>query len=136
MVKSFEGFTATLLLKLVEFQADPRTSEKEIQGKEEPGKWTTPLKPRPRFDDWEYHKLLQDGVRPLAESKPYETARVLIDAVASMVRLRVYDVADGEREKSDLSEIWCRRVDSPSRAFLSPEEDLVHTLTYACEQVY
>lgn len=136
MVKSLDGFTASLLLKLVEFQPDPRASEKRAQRQEEPDKWIGPLDPRPRFDDWEYHKLLKDAVRPLADAKPYETARVLVDAVASMVRLRVYVESNGGGEISDISEIWCRRVHAPSRAFLSSEEDLVHTLTYACERVY
>ncbi len=85
MVKSLDGFTASLLLKLVEFQPDPRASEKRLQRKEETQRWMGPLHPRPRFDDWEYHKLLGDGVRPLADAKPYETARILIDAVASMI---------------------------------------------------
>ncbi len=136
MVKSLDGFTASLLLKLVEFRPDPHASEKRSSKKDEPDKWTPPLKPRPRFDDWEYHKLLADGVRPLAKSKPFGTARVLIDATASMIRLRVLNEDEEGRDESDLSEIWCRRVHTQSRAFLSPEEDLVHTLTYACELVY
>jgi hypothetical protein len=135
MVKSLDGFTASLLLKLVEFQPDPQAAEKRMQ-REENERWTPPLNPHPPFDDWEYHKLLMKGVRPLADSKPYETARVLIDAVASMIRLRVYDLADGQQERNDLSEIWCRRVREPSGRFLRPEEDLVHTLTHACESVY
>jgi hypothetical protein len=61
MVKSLEGFTASLLLKLVEFQPDPRASEKRAQRQEEPEKWISPLDPRPRFPDWEYHKLLTEG---------------------------------------------------------------------------
>jgi len=136
MVKSLEGFTASLLLKLIEFQPDPRANEKRAQRQEDPEKWIGPLHPRPRFDDWEYHELLKDGVRPLTDAKPYETARVLIDAVASMIRLRVYSEPDGGDERSDISEIWCRRVNAATRSFLSSEEDLVHTLTYACERVY
>jgi hypothetical protein len=135
MVKSLEGFTASLLLKLVEFQPDPRASEKKAQREENSEKWSSPLDPHPRFNDWEYHKLLTEGVRPLAASRPYETARVLVDAAASMVRLRVYEAKD-DQERNDLSEIWCRRVREPSRRFLTPEEDLIHTLTYACERVY
>src|SRR5260370_30106105 len=132
MVKSLEGFTASLLLKLVEFQPDPRASEKKAQREENSEKWTPPLHPRPRFDDWEYHEVLTKGVRPLAASRPYETARVLIHAAASMVRLRVSDEAKGDQERNDLSEIWCRRVREPSRRFLTPDEDLIHTFTYAC----
>ena len=135
MVKSLDGFTASLLLKLIEFHPDPRAAEKKTQ-REEEDRWTPPLHPRPRFDDWEYHNLLMQGVRPLADSKPYETARILIDAVASMVRLRLYDTTDGVEDRNDISEIWCRRLYGPSQRFLTPEEDLVHTLTYACEQVY
>ena len=52
-----------------------------------------------------------------------------------MIRLRIYIESNGT-ETSDLSEIWCRRVHAPCRAFLGPEEDLVHTFTNACERVY
>jgi hypothetical protein len=135
-VKSLEGFTASLLLKLIEFQADPRAAEKKAQRESGTGEWTPPLDPRPRFNDWEYHKLLIDGVRPLADSKPYETARVLIDATASMIRLRAYEATTAEQERNDWSEIWCQRVRDRSRRFLRPAEDLVHTLTYACERVF
>jgi hypothetical protein len=136
MVKSLEGFTASLLLKLVEFRADPRASEKKAQREAGTEQWTPPLDPRPGLDDWEYHKVLTNGVRPLADAKPYETARVLIDAAASMIRLRVFDEVDAEQERRDFSEIWCRRVREPSHRFLRPAEDLVHTLTYACEKVF
>ena len=70
MVKSLDGFTASLLLKLVEFQPDPRASEKHARRHEQPEKWVGPLDPRPRFRDWDYHKLLQEAVRPLADAKP------------------------------------------------------------------
>src|SRR5260370_19444219 len=135
MVKSLEGFTASLLLKLVEFQPDPNAAEKEAR-REDGQKWTPPLDTRPRLDDWEYHKLLTEGGGPLAGAKPDETARVLVDAVASMVRLRVHTEIKSEKDNADFSEIWCRRVHEPSRRFVNTEEELVHTLTYACECVF
>ena len=50
----------------------------------------TSLEPIPRFDQWEYQQILEKGVRPLAEHEPYQVARILIDAVASMIRLGMH----------------------------------------------
>ncbi len=128
--------TPVLLLKLVEFHRDPREDEKHSLRKENPETWSTSLEPIPGFHQWEYQRILEQGVRPLAEREPYQVSRVLIDAVASMIRLGMYP-EDFEKEgDQDYSEIWCRRLDKPDRDYQNMKETLVQTLTYACEQVY
>jgi len=125
-----------LLLKIVEFRRDPREQEKRSRRKENPEDLNTSLEPIPRFDQWEYQQILEKGVRPLAEHEPYQVARILIDAVASMIRLRI-DPEDFDKGRGqDYSEIWCRRLDKPDRDYQDVKETLVQTLTYACEQVY
>lgn len=128
--------TPALLLKLVEFRRDPREQEKRSRRKENPEAWNTSIEPIPRFDKWEYEQILKKGVRPLAEHEPYQVSRILIDAVASMIRLGMHP-EDFEKERDqDYSEIWCRRLDKPDRDYQDVKETLVQTLTYACEQVY
>ncbi|TYO96320.1 hypothetical protein EDC39_11425 [Geothermobacter ehrlichii] len=128
--------TPALLLKLVEFRKDPREQEKRSRRKENPEDWDTSLKPIPRFDQWEYQQILEKGVRPLAEHEPYQVARILIDAVASMIRLGMHPEDFEKGRDEDFSEIWCRRLDKPERDYQDVKETLVQTLTYACEQVY
>ena len=128
--------TPALLLKIVEFRSDPHEQEKRSLRKENPEAWNTSLEPIPRFDQWEYQQILKEGVRPLAEHEPYQVSRILIDAVASMIRLGMH-LEDFERGgDQDYSEIWCRRLDKPDRDYQDVKETLVQTLTYACEQVY
>ena len=128
--------TPVILLKIVEFRKDPREDEKRTRRLENPQDWGTCLKPVPKFDQWAYQEILEKGVRSLADQEPYQVARTLIDAVASMIRFGMYP-EDLERGKDeDISEIWCRRLDVPDREFLDVRESLVQTLTYACEKVY
>ena len=128
--------TPALLLKMVEFRRDPREQEKRTRRKDNPEAWNTSLEPVPRFDQWEYQQILEKGVRPLAEHEPYQVARILIDAVASMIRLGMHPEDFEKGSDQDYSEIWCRRLDKPDRDYQDAKETLVQTLTYACEQVY
>ncbi len=128
--------TPALLLKLVEFRKDPREQEKLIRRNENPEAWNTSLEPTPRFDQWEYQQILEEGVRPLAEHEPYQVARLLIDAVASMIRLAMHPEDFEQGRDEDYSEIWCRRLDKPDRDYQDAKEFLLQTLTFACEQVY
>lgn len=128
--------TPALLLKLVEFRKDPREQEKRSRRKENPEAWNTSLEPIPRFDQWEYQQILEKGIRPLAEHEPYQVSRILIDAVASMIRLGMHQEDFEKGSDQDYSEIWCRRLDKPDRDYQDVKETLVQTLTYACEQVY
>jgi hypothetical protein len=90
----------------------------------------------PRFGQWGYQKILEEGIRPLAEQEPYQVARILIDAVASMIRLGMHPEDFEKGSDQDYSEIWCQRLDKPDRDYQDMKETLVQTLTYACAQVY
>ncbi len=92
----------------------------------------TALEPTPRFDAWDYQQLLEHGAHSLAEREPFTVARVLIDATASMIRLRIYTDELEKGSDEDISEIWCRRLDQAERDIDGLEVALVHALTEAC----
>ena len=106
---------------LVKFSEDPEPQDK--QGPFGP-------KPRPRFDEWDYEQILNEGIRPLAESKPYEASLILIDAVDNMVGLN-------NGRQNDGFCYWCTRIDGKDASrYKDARCELVHTLTFACEKVY
>ena len=121
---------------LVQFVPDPDSESKQERRKENPGGLATLLEPRPRVDQLDYQAILEKGVRPLAEREPYQAARLLIGATAHMIRLRMHpeDLDKGKGE--DVSEIWCRRLDEQESEYHDVRGTLVHTLTFACEQVF
>jgi len=121
---------------LIEFQPDPQESDKQKRRRANPKDWTTQLEPRPRFDEWEYEQILEKGVRSLVEKVPYQVALILIDATANMIRLKFHQDYLEENSGSDLSTIWCQRVNDSSRDYQNSNKSLVHTLTSACEKVY
>lgn len=121
---------------LVPFREDPRAREKQQLRKKKPNSSGASLEPAPRFHQWEYQQILEKGVRPLAEHEPLQVARILIDAVASMIRRGMHPEDFDKGRDEDYSEIWCRRLDKPDRDYQDKKETLVQTLTYACEQVY
>ena len=127
--------TPALLFKIVEFRKDPLEQEKRSRRKENPEAMNSLLEPTPRFKRWEYRQILEKGILPLAEQEPYQVARLLVDAVASMIRLGMHQEDFEKGSGQDYSEIWCRRLNRPGH-----NQDvrglLVQTLTYACEQVY
>ena len=134
--KLLEGFTSSLLSKVVEFRPDPQSEDKQTRRREGQEDLTTLLKPAPRFGRWEYQEILNNGVRPLAEKEPYRVARILIDTVASMICLTMYQEDIDKGREEDWSEGWCRRLDAADRDYENSEETLVRTLTFACEKVY
>lgn len=121
---------------LIPFREDPRTLKKQQLRKNKPNSSGASLEPAPRFHQWEYQQILEKGIRPLAEHKPYQVSHILIDAVASMIRLGMHRENFEKGNDQDYSEIWCRRLDKPDRDYQDVKETLVQTLTYACEQVY
>ena len=122
---------------LVQFVPDPDSESKQERQKENPGGLATLLEPRPRVDQLDYQEILEKGVRPLAEREPYQAARLLIGATAHMIRLGMHpeDLDKGKGE--DVSEMWCRRLDEQESEYHDDVRGtLVHTLTFACEQVF
>ena len=123
---------------LVGFVPDPESEAKQQRRRKKPTDpgtlWETSLEPSPRFDSWEYSEIMSKGVRPLAKREPYQVARILIDATANMIRLRTHQ-EDLDKEE-DYSESWCKRLTRSKNDSVDPKQTLVHTLTFACEQVY
>lgn len=115
-----------LLRTLVKFSPDHESQEKQARRG----------KPRPSFSDWEYKQILEKGVRPLSEREPYETAQVLIDATAAMIRLTLHQDELEGGSSNDYSTTWCWRVNKPFSNYQNSKESLVHALTFACETVY
>ena len=119
---------------LVQFLPDPDSESKQARRKEKPDDWTTVLEPRPRFNQGDYQKIMEKGVRPLAKRASYQVACILIAATARMIRLKTHSEDLGKRK--DASEIWFRRLNEQENDYPDSGETLVHTLTFACEQVF
>ena len=124
-----------LMRKTIRFRADPESQSKQARHKADPESWPTQLYPRPHFDEWEYQEILEKGVRPLAEREPYQVARILIDAVANMIRLRFHRDQLEKVGDNDFSTNWCKRVNEPA-IYREPRVNLVNALTFTCEKVY
>ena len=124
----------------VSFNADPMSKEKQAHRLKNPVDeetlLETSLEPSPRFDQWEYQQILEHGVRPLADIAPYQVANILINATASMIRLRKHQEDMNKERDEDYSEIWCPRLNQSDRKHPNTKETLIHTLTFACEKVY
>ena len=127
---------------LVKFVPDPEDKTKRKRRGENPKDSAaiatlvveTQLDPSPRIDDTEYPTILSDGVRSLAEKEPYKVARILIDATVNLIRLKTHE--SDLAEHRDYSDAWCERLIESENGYDDPKTALVHTLTYACEQVY
>ena len=130
------GFSESFLLKVVEFQPDPLAGEKQERRSTEQEAWSTLLKPSPRFDESDYKRILGEGVQRLSEREPYQTARILIDATATMIRLTFHQDELEEAGSKDRSTIWCRDLNDASGPYRDSRVNLVLALTFACERVY
>lgn len=123
---------------LVEFVPDPQFETKQKRRREDltdPSTlWETSLEPSPSIGHWEYNEIMSKGVRPLAEEQPYQTACILTEATANMIRLRTH--RDDLEQEVDLSAIWYERLHELDTGYEDSDKTLVHTLIFACEQVY
>ena len=123
---------------LVEFAPDSQSEAKQKRRREnpmDPGTfWETSLEPLPQIDYWDYTEIMSKGVRPLAEKEPYQVACILTSATANMIRLRIHQ--DDLDQKVDSSQIWYERLDGLDTGYQDPDKTLVHTLIFACRQVY
>ena len=114
---------------LIQFRPDPQDQEK--------AKFLFIYQSsQPKFDERNYHEILDKGVRPLADKEPSRVARMLIDATASMIRLEKDQDELESGTSRDFLEVWCPKLNEQSRESPDNREILVHTLTYACEKVY
>ncbi len=119
---------------LVEFAPAPQL-EAKLKGRgENPTSWDISLQSLPRIVPGEYDEIMSKGVRPLAEKEPYAVARLLIDATANMIHLETHREAPNKEE--DASDLWCEQLSESNSNYEAPKVTLVHTLTFACEQVY
>lgn len=121
---------------VIAFHPDPKQDKKRTRRKESPEAIGTLLEPAPRFDEWEYKEILEKGVRPLSEKEPYQVASFLVKAVANAIRMGSHQGDVDKLRDEDYSEIWCPRLDKTVHNYVDAKEELVHTMTYACEQVY
>ena len=121
---------------LVQFDSDPFLDNKRSRYLEHGIPWDPPAVPVPRLGDWEYRRMFEKAVRPLAEKEPYAVARVLATAVEGMIRLRTQEDSRDQGSDEDLSEAWCRRLHQLDDGYEQPSNVLVATLTFACEQVF
>ena len=119
---------------LVEFAPNPQPTINQKRPAENSTSWDISLQPLPRILPTEYDKIMSKGVRPLAEKTPYQVACLLIDATANMIHLDTHRTVPNKEE--DASELWCERLSESNSSYEHPKATLVHTLTFACEQVY
>ena len=112
-----------LLKVLVAFTGEPQLTDQ----------YTLP-NPLPQVDLWDYQYLMSKGVHPLAKKEPYQVALILINTTANMIRLQTHpvDYETGE----DQSEFWCQQLHESDDDYSDPKETLVHTLTFACKEVF
>lgn len=121
---------------LIPFREDPRMREKQKLRRKKSSSLDTSLEPAPCFHKREYQKILDKGIRFLSEHEPYKASLILIDAVASMIKLGIHQEDLDKRGDQDYSEIWCRRLDKPDYEIQDENEILVHALSHACKEVY
>ena len=123
---------------LIEFTPDPQSKVKKKRRRENPTDFVTfcetSLEPSPQIIRLEYKEIMSTGVRPLAEKEPYQVACLLIDATTNMIYLRMHQVKLDQEE--DSSEIWYERFNELDTGHEDPDKTLMHTLIFACKQVY
>ena len=123
-----------LLKILITFAPDPQSENKQRRRNEDPMDMYTLLEPTPRMLPGEYRDIMLKGIQPLTESDPYKVACILMDTTANMISLRKHK-QDLDKQ-DDISESWCPRLHGTIEKSETPEETLVHTLTFACEKVF
>ena len=139
--KLLEGFASSFLSKVVEFRPDPQSEDKQTWRREGLKDlmtlhFRTSLEPVPRFGRWQYQKILNNGVWPMAEKEPYRVALILIENVANMIPLTMHQEDIDKGSEEDISEAWCQRLDAADHDYEDSRATLVRTLTFACGKVY
>jgi len=122
--------------KVILFYEDPQKNEKEEARKKGSKSLNTLLEPAPQHDQWDYQKLLEKGVRPLAKKVPDQISYVLINTVSDMIKMGLHSEYLDKGKDEDFSEIWCHNFKQFKTQNPTTKEVLVHTLGYACKNVY
>ncbi len=139
--KALSEVTPALLFKIVGFQVEPNNQnkqslEKNNPGSDEPSPEPIPLPYLTYQGEYRYQLILEAGICPLSKDAPYQVSQILINAVASMIRMYMHREGYESMDGYDLSERWCAKLNQPDAAYQNVKGMLVQTLTYACEQVY
>lgn len=87
------------------------------------------------FDCNQYQDILRDGVIPLMKERLLPCTEILLNAMCSLLRYENPMLDDSVQILNDHSQIWCPRLKDEDE-YDSTNSSLVHTLTYACEQVF
>ena len=129
---------------LVQFDPDPKAEEKNRKRgddytdsvNDQIASMMTILEPLPRFREI-YLEILNDGVRPLADKRPYEISKILIDAAATMIHFNIHQQDSESVEVYDYTTFkWPRLNKLRNPDYSEFDESLVKMLTYACERVF
>lgn len=137
-VAKFEGIDPAelcgLLRLMLSFRPNPETDAKTAQ--EDRSLWAGNRDPLPRFDNWEYQQIMENGVRGLTKRFPVQVAHALLHVLRDFLHLKVPEVELENGVRQDLSFVWCTRVDGPAGSHTDSDEVLVHTFTFACEVLF
>ena len=98
--------------------------------------WNNTDRPLPKLEDWQYRKLFESAILPMAHGQPYEVALMLVNVTEEMLALRWGEQSPRRESGEDLSEIWCRRLDRVDDRFDEASNVLVQGLSVACETVF
>ena len=104
-----------LIQYVTSFQKDPDDAikrdryAKRARYKENSDIWDTLLRPAPRFDQWHYERILEKGVRAVADIDPSKVAFDLINAVKFMIDKKIHDDEFFGGNNRYFSQIWCPR---------------------------
>ena len=125
-----------LAKELVYFAQDPKSEEKRVRRLENPRDWATVLQPRPRLEEWDYVRMMEEGVRYLADAAPYRVALTLISAVNALIYDGMHPEEIERAGEDDRSDLSYPSLLGPIGEVLRPGDALVATMTRACERVW
>ena len=130
------GPALELARPIVYFDPDPDKAEKQQLRQTEEGNWTNALLPRPKLEQRDYLKMIADGIRPLSDDSPWQSARLLISVLTGFIHDGIHEEEKQHRGEEDYSDLSWPRLKERAGELLRETNSLVFSTTYACEQVY